>query len=111
MLEIHIIIEAILNHRTNAQLDFLRTEQASGRLSHQVGCTVTHHFQAFRRIQGDNFDQCAFLQLSRQINNNSVELACGGILAQPAADRSSYIIDRAAVLIFPDRSVRQFNTY
>ncbi|MNO06848.1 hypothetical protein D3C81_2288070 [compost metagenome] len=52
MLQIHIIIEAIFDYRTYPQLNLLGSEQAPNRLRHQVGSTVAHHFEAFRRIQG-----------------------------------------------------------
>ncbi len=59
MLQIHIVEEAIFNHRTHAKLNFFGSEQPSDRLGHQVSCTVTHNFQTFRRIQNHDFYQCA----------------------------------------------------
>ncbi|MNC38786.1 hypothetical protein D3C75_874110 [compost metagenome] len=111
VLQIHIIIEAIFNYRSYAQLNLLGSEQAAYRLSHQVGSAVAHHFEAFRRIQCDDLNQRPFLQRRCQVDHNPVQLAGCGVLAESAADRSRYIVNAAALRIFPDRAVRKLNIY
>ncbi|MNM71579.1 hypothetical protein D3C81_832480 [compost metagenome] len=106
LLQVHIIIKSVFNRRADAQLHFFGPIQALDGLCHQVGCAVTHNLQAFRGIQRYDFNKISFIQLGRQIDDYTVQFACGCVLSQPAADGSRHIVDAAAFRVLTNRSVR-----
>ncbi|MNV84225.1 hypothetical protein D3C71_1780850 [compost metagenome] len=67
---------------------------------------MTHNLQAFRGIQRYDFNKISFIQLGRQIDDYTVQFACGCVLSQPAADGSRHIVDAAAFRVLTNRSVR-----
>ncbi|MNE29840.1 hypothetical protein D3C80_1233330 [compost metagenome] len=106
-LDIDIVVEPVINDRTDAKLNILSAIYAFNSLSHQMGCAVSVNVLALFAIQEHNFKPAVLCNRIMKVHEFAVYFTCNRIFLETGTYRFSYCTNFGVIRIPLNVSIRQ----